>query len=442
MSGAVVLRNRDFLLLWSGNAISHVGLQGARIAYPLLTLLLTDSPISASLVAFAIAAPGLVFEIPAGVAADLWDRRQTLILCQRMGLVATLLAAGVIFARPPGLAFFLAIAAFTEGTAYVFFNTAELVLIRDVVTEEERPAAFAFLEAEQPIANMMGRSLGGALLGIARGLPFLANAASYLYCLWTLSKIHTRAQVIPAPAPVKAVRIWEWDQVRIGMRHLASDRFARDSMITLGVSNGIIQVLILLITLSVKHGGHATWTVGVVLGATGIGGLLSAVPAARYGNQLDPQRVLTAALWAWTLLAVPIAITSNPLVLGVCWMGVGFVGTMVNVPLTLYRVRVYPEEVIGRIFGASKLISHGGTAAGALASGVLVSIFGTGALGWLLVVGMAVLARRARRLTPPKPPTATPPTPTRTATPPAGTWIARVSGQGTGADRDTGRAQG
>ncbi|MFB8005984.1 MFS transporter [Nocardia sp. NPDC056000] len=439
MTGATVLRNRDFLLLWSGNAISHVGLQGARIAYPLLTLLLTDSPIAASLVAFAIAAPGLVFEIPAGVAADLWDRRQTLILCQRMGLAATLLAAAVIVARPPGLAFFLAIAAFTEGTAYVFFNTAELVLIRDVVSEEERPAAFAFLEAEQPIANMMGRSLGGALLGIARGLPFLANAASYLYCLWTLSRIRSRDQATPAPA--KATRIWDWDQVRIGMRHLAQDPFARDSMIILAVSNGIIQVLILLITLSVKHGGHATWTVGVVLGATGIGGLLSAVPAARFGNRLDPQRVLTASLWAWTLLAVPIAITSNPLVLGICWMGVGFVGTMVNVPLTLYRVRVYPEELIGRIFGASKLISHGGTAAGALASGVLVSIFGTGALGWMLVAGMAVLARRARRLTAPKPSAPAPPALIRAATPPAGTWIARVSGQGTDVHGSTGRAE-
>ncbi|WP_067566597.1 MFS transporter [Nocardia acidivorans] len=437
MPGATVLRNRDFLLLWSGNALSHVGLQGARIAYPLLALILTDSPIAASLVAFAIAAPGLVFEIPAGVAADLWDRRQTLVLCQRMGLAATLLAAVVIFARPPGLAFFLAVAAFTEGTAYVFFNTAELVLVRDVITEAERPAAFAFLEAEQPIANMMGRTLGAALLGIARGLPFLANAASYLYCLWTLSRIRSRAQTPPEPVPAKSASIWDWDQVRVGMRHLGSDPFGRNAAITLGASNAIIQVLILVITLSIKQSDQPTWTVGVVLGATGVGGLLSAVPAARLGNRLNPQIVLTASLWAWTLLAVPIAVTSNPIVLGLCWMAVGFVGTMVNVPLTLYRVRVYPQELIGRIFGASKLISHGGTAAGALCSGVLVSILGPHTAGWVLVVAMALLARRARRLTAPKSSASVPADPTP---PSSGNWIARVSRQGSGVDDGTGRA--
>jgi hypothetical protein len=49
-------RNRDFVLLQSGQLLSSVGSESTAIAYPLLTLALTHSPAKAGLVAFRAAA--------------------------------------------------------------------------------------------------------------------------------------------------------------------------------------------------------------------------------------------------------------------------------------------------------------------------------------------------------------------------------------------------
>ncbi|MFJ9370142.1 MFS transporter [Nocardia sp. NPDC101769] len=425
MQGSNIFDNKNFLLLWSGNAVSHVGLHGVRIAYPLLALILTGSPVAASVVSFATMLPSLLFEVPAGVVADTWDRRRVLVMCQRSGLAATLLAAFIVAERPPGLPVLLAAAAFIEGAAYVFFNTSELGLVRDVVTAEERPTALAFLEAEQPIANMIGRLIGAATLSIARTLPFLANAASYLYCLWTLSRIRARIKGSPNIRARNDIRVWDWNQAWAGVRSLWSEPFVRGATVILGITNAIFQILILSMTVEIRQGGHSTWTIGVVLGATGLGGLLGAAPAAALATRFAPRALLTAMVWAWVVLSLPMAVDASPAVLALCWMGMGFVAPIGNVALALHRLRAFPEDLVGRIFAATKLISHGGTAAGSLLAGILLSTLGVSTTGWVILLGMVVMARSARRLPEARSAPGVPPP----AAPRSTTWIAQVSRQ-------------
>ena len=77
---AVPLRhNRDFVLLQAGQFLSNAGSQATSIAYPLLALALTHSAVKAGVVSFARTAPIAVFAIPAGLAADRWNRRGLMI---------------------------------------------------------------------------------------------------------------------------------------------------------------------------------------------------------------------------------------------------------------------------------------------------------------------------------------------------------------------------
>jgi len=50
-------RNRDFMLLWSGQTLSALGSQVSLVAYPLLVLALTGSPAKAGVVGFAKSVP-------------------------------------------------------------------------------------------------------------------------------------------------------------------------------------------------------------------------------------------------------------------------------------------------------------------------------------------------------------------------------------------------
>lgn len=62
-------RNRDYLLLWTGQTISNVGSSVSALAFPLLVLLVTHSAAQAGLVGALNALPR-VFFYPAGRGND------------------------------------------------------------------------------------------------------------------------------------------------------------------------------------------------------------------------------------------------------------------------------------------------------------------------------------------------------------------------------------
>src|SRR5215470_2987711 len=59
-------RNRDYLLLWGGQALSDIGGAVSLLAYPLLVLALTHSPAQAGFVEALRALPATLFSLLAG----------------------------------------------------------------------------------------------------------------------------------------------------------------------------------------------------------------------------------------------------------------------------------------------------------------------------------------------------------------------------------------
>lgn len=74
-------RNRDYMLLWSGQIVSSVGTRVSQLAFPLLVLALTHSPAQAGLIAALRGLPYALFILPAGAMVDRWNRKRVMILC-------------------------------------------------------------------------------------------------------------------------------------------------------------------------------------------------------------------------------------------------------------------------------------------------------------------------------------------------------------------------
>lgn len=383
--------NRDFFLLWSGNGVSLIGFHGARIAYPLLVLAMTDSLVMAGWVGFALGAPSLLLLLPAGVVADRFARLRILLCCQVAGLlIAGPLAIAVLLdASLPALV--IIAAAFAEGTVFVLVDVCELGAVDDVLTPGQRPAAVAFLEAEQPIALLLGRAVGGAIYDLARWLPFLVDALTSLYCLAAVAAIRPRPDRASAIAAQPATRPQLRD-IGAGIRVVWRDPLLRASTATIGLSNLIIQVVLLMILFELREAGYPAWIIGIVLSAAGIGGILGSLVASRLGTRVSAKSVYRAAFWVWTALLVPMTVSDHPAVLAVCWGGVGAIGVISNVSLTLYRVTVIPERTLGRAMAAVRLASNGAVAVGALAAGYLLATFGSEAVARWNAAAMFVLA--------------------------------------------------
>src|SRR5579885_3013144 len=125
-------RNRDYLLLWSGQAISSVGSSASELALPLLILSITHSPAQAGFAGALRSLAYLLLGLPAGALIDRWDRKRLMIFCD----AGRALALGSI---PLALALnHLAMAqlylvSLIEGTLYVFFSLAESAALPRVV---------------------------------------------------------------------------------------------------------------------------------------------------------------------------------------------------------------------------------------------------------------------------------------------------------------------
>src|SRR5437868_12665109 len=69
-------RNRDYLLLWLGNAVSSLGTSCTQFAFPLLMVGLTHSIAAAGLAYSLGQLPYVLLSLPAGSLVDRWPRKQ------------------------------------------------------------------------------------------------------------------------------------------------------------------------------------------------------------------------------------------------------------------------------------------------------------------------------------------------------------------------------
>ena len=61
-----LVNNRDFMLLWTGEAVSQLGSQASTVAFPLLVLSLTGSAAKAGIVGLAKWLPLALTALPGG----------------------------------------------------------------------------------------------------------------------------------------------------------------------------------------------------------------------------------------------------------------------------------------------------------------------------------------------------------------------------------------
>ena len=219
------------MLLLTGRLLSTLGSQVTAIAYPLLVLAVTQSPAKAGIVGFAGLLPHGLFGLPAGVAADRWNRKRLMIAADGVrALAIAALAATILLDR---VAFWqIAVVAFVEGTGSVFFNTAHAGALRAVVPRQQLPAAVGVIRARSATVMLAGPPLGGALFTLGRAVPFVFDAVSYAFSFLSLVLMRTPFQeereVDPARLRTQLVE---------GFRFLWSQPFLRTCAFLYGLGN-------------------------------------------------------------------------------------------------------------------------------------------------------------------------------------------------------------
>jgi MFS family permease len=382
-------RNRDFVLLWTGQTVSVFGSTVSTLAFPLLVLAITQSPAQAGVTAFVAGLPRVVFQLPAGAWVDRWDRRRVMVGCDfgRLLAIASIPLVGVTI----GVSFAqLLITALVHGTLSVFFVLAERAALPHVVDSDALPTAVARNQAKIQGAMIAGPPLGGLLFGISRVLPFVVDAASYVISLITLIGIRAPLQDPPA-ARTGRLR----HDIAVGVRFVWADRCLRAlSLVSAAVSlltAGIPLVFIVLAT----HLRASPTLIGVILGVSGAGGLLGAALAPYLVRTVAAGVLNLVGLWLWTGLILAMAMIGTAVVLGPVAAGFAVVGPALAVVAQTRRTRLVPRHLLGRVYSVNILISRGTAPLGSLLAGLLLSSVGPSTTVVILGAGLGVVALAA-----------------------------------------------
>ena len=225
-------RNRDFVLLQTGQLLSTFGSSMSSLAYPLLALAVTHSPAKAGYVAAVIFIPLVAFNLIAGVAADRFERRRLMILADVAG-AATLGTLGMLVLLHHATLWLILIAAFVDSTASIFYNAASRGAFRSVVPTAQLPTAASAVQARSAIVRLSAPPVGGALFGLARSLPFFADAVSYAFSTGSVLLMRTRFQEEREPRASTSLR----SELVEGILYFARIPFLRATIVMIAVSN-------------------------------------------------------------------------------------------------------------------------------------------------------------------------------------------------------------
>jgi Transmembrane secretion effector len=359
-------RNRDFLLLQVGQLLSSAGTQLSSIAYPLLVLALTGSAARAGVVGFARTLPTALLALPAGVAADRWNRKWLMIGADGVRVVAlAVLATAIIAGRTPF--WLIVLVAFVEGAGATVFSPAQVGALRAVVPPRQLPAATATQTGRQAAVRLAGLPLGGALFAVTRALPFVIDAVSYAFSTLSLLAMRTPFQEGHERdfAPLRS-------RLGAGFRFLWSRPFLRTCAFLYGLTNFIGPGVLLAVVVIGTDQGLSGGEVGLLVAAFGACLLLGSFLSPVVRRVLPVRAVLVLELWTW-LGCVLFLVWPNVYVLTA-----GILPTALAIPSTDSVVRGYgvamtPDRLLGRAEAARSTIALLIAPVGPLAAGLLLA---------------------------------------------------------------------
>jgi MFS family permease len=304
------LRQPVFRALWIAVLVANVGIwmQGVAAAWEMTTL--SRSPALVALVQTATSLPVVIASLPAGVLADILDRRHMLVVCQLwMALSATVLAVLAVLGwlTPAWLLVFT----FCIGLGLATWGPAWMATFPEVIPRRDLPAAVVLGGVSFNVARAIGPAIGGLLLALAG-----ASAVFALNALLTLAVAVGFARYVPRRRPSTLPP----EHVVGGM--LAGGRYVRFSPELRRVlwraalfmfAGSALWALLPLVARGALGLGSSGY--GLLLASLGIGAVVIVPALSDLRARVAPDVVAAASVAAYALgtlalaLALPLALT-------------------------------------------------------------------------------------------------------------------------------------
>ena len=311
-----------FSVIWSATVVANIGTWMYSAATGWLMTTLSSDPLTVSLVQVAASLPIVLFALPAGAMADIFDKRLLLVAFEIMVTFVSVIFAFLVWSSevtPVTLLVFT----FLIGTCGALTAPAWQSIVPHLVPQSDLGAAIAANSVGINISRAIGPTVGGVLtasLGIAA--PFWIDAVSNLGVIGAL--IWWR----PARNTKRLQTEHLGSAVRIGLGHAWHNPNLRSTLWrTLGFAlfASAYWALLPLVARNQLEGGPDLY--GILLGGIGAGAIGGAFVLPRVKEMLGPDRLVQAASLGTSIALILFGCANNvqtalaaSLIAGVSWI--------------------------------------------------------------------------------------------------------------------------
>jgi MFS family permease len=350
---SLLRNNRNFRLLYIGQAISQLGDWFNAVAVFALLLDLTGSATAVAWMMIVQFLPVAIIGPLAGVVVDRVNRRRLMIGTDllRGGLILTLL-----FIRRPDQVWIAYVVMAVAVGAQAFFEPARTATIPNVTSPEELLPANALSSATWAAMLALGASIGGLVTALAgRNIAFIVNALSFFASAFFIAKTRYDATPAATPRPEGFLALTGITDLIEGVRYVRQRSHVAALMLVKagwGLAGGVLLLLTIFGQRVFPLAGGAAAGIGVLYAARGVGASLGPI-ALRWVLGQQPQRLRRSIGPAYFMVGVfYIALAWAPTlwIAALCVLGAHFGGSILWVFSTVLLQLEVPDRFRGRVF--------------------------------------------------------------------------------------------
>ncbi|QND44508.1 MFS transporter (plasmid) [Rhizobium lusitanum] len=369
MAAPLLVRNRNYRLLFIAGTLTNFGDGLIVLALPWLATLMTREPIAIAAVAAAARLPWLLFALPAGVIIDRTDRRKLIARADmlRAGIVLSIMMLAL--SQPvPEMIWALVGLAFLLGSAEVLRDNAAQTILPGIVAPEDLEAANGQMwSAEQLTGQFIGPPLAGLLIGAGIALPFGLDAAALVLAaglVW----------LITLPPQLRTSSRF-WPALLEGVRWMRRDVPLLRLAVVLGLVNFLYMMATTITILFAQEVlGLSAVGQGVLMSVAAMGAVVGSLGAQTVIARVGAQASLFVSLAIWGVTYAAIGLSSSTMIVGAAMFSLMAGSMLWNIITVSWRQRRIPAELLGRVNSIYRFFGWGSMPLGAIAGGIVVQL--------------------------------------------------------------------
>jgi MFS family permease len=391
------LRHRNFQLFFSGQLVSLIGTWMQMVAQSWLVYRLTGSAALLGAMGFAAQFPVALMAPLGGITADRHNRHRIVITTQTAAMIQAAILAALVLSGHIRI-WHLFVLASSLGVVNAFDLPARQSLLVDMVGKEDLMNAIALNSSLFNGARILGPAVAGILVAaIGEGWCFFANAASFIAVIVGLLLMRI------TPHPLAGTEQTPLENLREGFRWVRGTRPVRSVLLLLGLVSLVgmpYAVLMPIFAGKVLHGGARS--LGILMGATGVGALLGALTMAARRNLIGLGRWIACAAVGFGISLILFSLSRIFLLSVLLLIPLGFAMMVQMASSNTLIQSMVPDRLRGRVMSVYSMMFLGMAPLGALSAGLVAHRLGapmTLVLGGLACIcGSLLLGRRLANL--------------------------------------------